>query len=247
MACAAAATTDCSDTLTPPLPCVVERATLLTYPLQPPPFRAFGLELSRASASAPTFCWRAPASKLTRPTGACTTPPLSALNDTRPAEAALTASATVAGDSDDAGTTVPSFGLGIRPLGPSTRAILASFGIIVAAARARSNSTAAEPLSAISEISESPDDGGPRGAGGVGLGRAVLGEEGDPGLLARPGGQRRGAAHGVVAAARVDAEDEGGVDGLVEAGGGFGLESFFFFFFAEHEVEVEVGEAGGIF
>jgi len=34
----------------------------------------------------------------------------------------------------------------------------------------------------------------------------------------------------VVAAARVDAEDEGGVDGLVEAGGGFGLESFFFFF-----------------
>ena len=55
------------------------------------------------------------------------------------------------------------------------------------------------------------------------LGLGVLGDDGDAHVAAGAGRQADDAAHVLVGVARVDAQIDGDLDGLVELGGGVGL------------------------
>ena len=92
-----------------PGPIVDDRLMVRTYL----PLAALGLALSTApiSASAFSLSWSTPNESL--PTGTCRIPVLSTRNSTLPALISCTARATST-------ATVPAFGFGIRPRGPST-------------------------------------------------------------------------------------------------------------------------------
>merc|ERR1711871_1599634 len=81
------------------------------------PFAPLGLFTLMACAMARRFSRRSSAGKEILPKGTCTIPCLSALNSTLPPLSSSTAWPAL-------GETVPAFGLGMRPLGPSTRRLL---------------------------------------------------------------------------------------------------------------------------
>ena len=108
--------------------------------------------------------------------------------------------------------TVPVFGFGIRPRGPSTRPSLPTWPIRSGVAIATSKST--KPFwIAVDEIVGADDVG----AGFLRLARRVTrGEHGDAHVLAGAGRQRHGAAQHLVGLAGIDTEPERRFDGLVE-------------------------------
>jgi hypothetical protein len=73
------------------------------------------------------------------------------------------------------------------------------------------------PLTFGGQILET-DDVGAGGLGGLGIG--ALGEHGDAHALADAARQHDGAAHHLVGFTGIDAQDDGGIDGFVELGGG---------------------------
>src|SRR6187399_1209664 len=92
-----------------PDPIVEDIVTLFRYL----PLAADGFALRMVSISACALATRRSAANEILPTGAWTTPALSTRNSTLPALISCTALAT-------SGVTVPVFGFGISPLGPST-------------------------------------------------------------------------------------------------------------------------------
>ncbi len=140
-------------------------------------------------------------------------PAFSTRNSTWPPLAALTASATF-------GVTVPSFGFGIRPLGPSTLPSRPTMPIMSGVAMTRSKSIV--PPWIVSIRSSAPTTSAPALRRLLGL--VALGEDGDAHVLAGAGGEGDDAAHHLVGMARIDAEVQRDLDRLVELGGGIGLE-----------------------
>ena len=139
-------------------------------------------------------------------------PAFSTRNSTWPPLAALTASATFI-------VTVPSFGFGIRPLGPSTLPRRPTMPIMSGVAMQRSKSIV--PPWTISIRSSAPTTSAPASRGLVGLG--ALGEHADADRLAGALGQGDDAADHLVGVARIDAQVQRDLDRLVELGGGVGL------------------------
>ena len=118
------------------------------------------------------------------------------------------------------GVTVPSLGLGISPLGPSTLPRRPTMPIMSGVAMTRSKSMV--PPWMVSIRSFCFDD---VGAGLVRvIGLVALGEDRDANVLAGALGQRHDAAHHLVGMARVDAEVERDLDSLVELGRGVFLD-----------------------
>ena len=112
--------------------------------------------------------------------------------------------------------TVPTFGFGILPCGPSTRPSLPTVAIISGVAIATSKSV--QPSSTFFGQVLAADE---VGAGGLGVaGLLALGEDGDGDVLAEPVGQRQGAAQLLLGVADVDAEQDVQLDRLVEFGAG---------------------------
>ena len=97
------------------------------------PLAPVGLAFATASTNALTFSISCSSLKDALPTPACTTPPFSALNCTSPPFAACTAALTST-------VTVPTFGFGMRFLGPKTNPNRPTTGIISGVAIQRSNS-----------------------------------------------------------------------------------------------------------
>lgn len=126
---------DGTATVTDPFPIVVLIFAHRTKPAAPPPppafpappFAALGLAASTAATSAAAFSPSASSLNDTLPSGACTCAPLSARNCTCPLRTAAIAAVTSL-------VTVPSFGFGMSPRGPRTRAMADSLGIIAGVA-----------------------------------------------------------------------------------------------------------------
>ena len=139
------------------------------------------------------------------PTGACTMPVLSTRNSTLPALISLTACATF-------GVTVPVFGFGIRPRGPSTLPELADDAHHVGR---RDDRIEVDPAAGdlLDELFAADDVG----AGFLGF--LLLVGDGDHQhalRLAQPVRQHDGAAHHLIGVLRIDAETNRQRDGLVE-------------------------------
>ena len=109
--------------------------------------------------------------------------------------------------------TVPTFGFGILPCGPSTRPSLETTGPISAGVEI-ATSKSVQPSSTRAARSGGADE---IGAGLLGLaGVVALGEDGDGDVLAEPVGHRQGAAQLLLGVADVDAEAHVDLDRLVE-------------------------------
>mmetsp|Transcript_34089 Transcript_34089/g.108325 ORF Transcript_34089/g.108325 Transcript_34089/m.108325 type:complete len:340 (-) Transcript_34089:58-1077(-) len=122
-----------------PLPIVLDIVALSMYPDAPAPLTPLGRAANSAAISAPALASRCLLSKLSLPSGAWRTPPLSERYSTRPLRISSTASTTLA-------VTVPTLGLGIIPFGPRIRATWLSLGIMSGWAMALSNAMLDPPL-----------------------------------------------------------------------------------------------------
>ena len=114
------------------------------------------------------------------------------------------------------GVTVPVFGFGIRPRGPSTRPRRPTLPIRSGVATTASKSR--RPLATSSISSSAPTMSAP--AASRGRGTVTGREDQDPGGLAGAVREVHGAADHLVGLARVDTQAHGDLDGRVELGRG---------------------------
>ena len=171
------------------------------------PLAAEGFALTMLSTSACAFAMSASASNDVLPSGACTMPVLSTRNSTLPALISRTALAMSV-------VTVPVFGFGIRPRGPSTLPSRPTPRIMSGVATTASKSI--QPPRIFSTISSPPRDVS------AGLLRFLLllgaGDHQHPLALAQPVRQHDRAAHHLVGVLGIDAQPDGHFNRLVELG-----------------------------